>query len=400
MESAGVHIGCTSLPPDEVISTNRIWTAKPLLVAYVVTVGFTVGLLINRTPGRDQAVPTLAADQQPERHDHNEVAEPPLWMQLFRPSQPTARLMLRLGLPMLNAVDTSVQPHEARHFVVYWTGAGERPQTFFQTMLPFLRPDGTEVVDVPPPVTHNPGTGTPPDGQAEPGTPTPVQPDPPQPDPPATVNNGQPVIGIYHTHDWESYISEFPAFKPKNEDDLKRIESHSHKLKTIIGIGEVLAKELQDRGVPTVHAKIWHQELGYDYAYKASRVTAGRILKDYPSVKVLLDMHRDGAWGADTTADINGKRAAQIRCIIGENQPNWKSNRAFCDQLMARLEAKYPGLTLETREQPYTYNQDLMAGAVLLEVGSALNHYAEAERSARYLAEVLAEAVRAGEYPK
>ncbi|HWI61491.1 MAG TPA: stage II sporulation protein P [Symbiobacteriaceae bacterium] len=354
---------------------------------------FTVGVLINRNPA-GKAVPVLAGGAgEAEGDTHGEPPAVPIWLQLFRPNQPTARWLLRMGLPMLAVADGSAEAAERRTLRVHWTGpAGERPQTFFEAMLPFLRSDKERQVAEEKP-TKVPETI---------GTPDPVKPSTPQPDPakPAAVAGGQPVVGIYHTHDWESYISEFPAFVPKNQKDLDKIASENHSRRTIMGIGQTVALKLKEKGVGTVYADYTHRELGYDYAYRVSRNTVKDILREYPSVKVLLDLHRDSGWGLDLTATIGGKKAAQVRCIIGEANANWSQNKAFCDQLMSRLEQKYPGLTQQTRVQGDLYNQDIAPGAILLEIGGALNQYAEAERSAGYVAEVLAEMIREGAYPK
>ncbi|HYF92314.1 MAG TPA: stage II sporulation protein P [Symbiobacteriaceae bacterium] len=372
------------------IATKRIWTAKPLIVAYIVVLGFTVGLLIDRTPA-GKAVPTLADDAgRRQGDDHAMPPEVPIWLQLFRPSQPTARWLLRMGLPMLSVADGSAEAAERRTLVVHWTGrAGEQPQTFFEAMLPFLRPDKERLAtrSEPPPVIP------PPPEQSKP----PVQTEPPKP--PAAAG-GQPVIGIYHTHDWESYISEFPAFVAKKPEDLGKINSENHSKRTIMEVGRTLALKLKELGVGTVYADYTHRELGYDYAYKASRSTIKDIMGEYPTVKVLLDLHRDEGWGLDLTTDISGKKVAQVRCIIGSGNPHWNQNKAFCDQLMQRLESKYPGITQPTRVQGDTYNQDVARGAILLEIGGAMNQFAEADRAAGYLATVLAEMVRDGAYPK
>jgi stage II sporulation protein P len=404
------------LHADGVIATKRIWAAKPLLVAYVVAVGFTVGLLVNRTPGSGQAVAVFGGVQGRQQHasvlePEREPPEAPLWLQLFRPSQPTARLMLRMGLPLLSVTDGSAAELQHRKLVPYLTGRAEdQPRTFFQTILPFLGPQQPKVATepgpapLPPPTAGDmdkvplPDTTGPPDEQSPdtpakpPATPAPA---------PALINGGRPLVGIYHTHDWESYISEFPAMAaPKSGSDLQKIESENHKKKTVMEIGKTVAQRLKELGVATVYADATHQSLGYDYAYKASRETAAQILKEHPSVQILMDLHRDGTWGVDTTAVISGKRVAQIRCIIGSNQqPHWQQNKEFCGELISRLEKKYPGLTLPTKVQNDRYNQDLLPGAILLEIGDAMNNYDEAERSALYLADGLAAIAHDGAYP-
>ncbi|HWI51306.1 MAG TPA: stage II sporulation protein P [Symbiobacteriaceae bacterium] len=370
------------------ITTKRIWTAKPLLIAYIVAVGFTVGLLINRTPA-DKAIPTLArtSDGHADDDDHAGPSRLPIWLQLFRPSPPTARWLLRMGLPMLSVADGSAEAAERRSLVPYWTGqAGEQPQTMFEAVLPFLRSDKEQQTAEQQPPTP-----------AKPIEPTPAPPDPGKPQ---AVAGGQPLIGIYHTHDWESYISEFPAFVPKTPQDLDKIASENHAKRTVMEVGKTLALRLKELGVGTVWADYTHRDLGYDYAYSVSRNTAKDILREYPTVKIMLDLHRDSAWGLDLTTNIDGKKVAQIRCIIGNNNPHWDQNKAFCDQLMQRLERKHPGLTLQTMVKGYTYNQDIMPGGILLELGGAMNQFAEADRAAGYVAEVLAEMVRDGAYPK
>ena len=384
------------------IATNRIWTAKPLLVAYVVAVGFTVGMLIDRAPGGSRAVPVTTGAADAHGHSEREATEPPLWLQLFRPSQPTARRILRTGLPILAVADGSSQEAERHQLDTLWAGqAGERPQTFFQTMLPFLRPAGQAQAKsdpVPPPTEPSGTSAGPPEKQpAQPQSPS----QPPAPAAkPQPVKEGVPLVGIYHTHDWESYLSEFPAMKVSSPGDLDNIKSEDHTKRTIMGVGRTLALRLKELGVTTVYADYTHRDLGYDYAYKTSRTTAREILKRAPSVKVLLDLHRDSGWGQNLVTEIGGKQVAQVRCIIGSNNSKWEQNRQFCESLMQRLEAKYPGLTLPIRVQTDNYNQDLMPGAILLEIGGAMNQYEQADRSARYLAEVLAEMIREDAYPQ
>jgi stage II sporulation protein P len=315
--------------------------------------------------------------------------------------------MLRMGLPLLTVTDGSAAELQHNRLVPYLTGrADEQPRTFFQTLLPFLGPHQPETATAPtplPPAPTGPGKADPANNGAPPDRAGPPSEPPPEtaPKPPAVLNGGRPLVGIYHTHDWESYISEFPAMAvPKSGADLQKIQSESHKKKTVMEIGKTVAQRLKELGVATVYADATHQSLGYDYAYKASRETATKILKEHPSVQILMDLHRDGTWGADTTAVVNGKRVAPIRCIIGSNQqPRWHDNKGFCDELVANLEKKYPGLILPTKVQNDRYNQDLLPGAILLEIGDAMNTYEEAERSALYLAEGLAAMVREGVYP-
>lgn len=423
-------MGCGPIPIAGEVSSikRRTWTANPYLIAYVVVVGATIGLLVNRSPRPAEAVPVMASTGVHHADGREgEAEEPPLWLQLFRPSPPTARLLLRTALPSLPFPGSPAEK-ERRNLLILWTGrAGDRPQSLFQVMLPFLRPRN-QVAEAPPqpsgPPPQAPGPGTPGPGQSGPGTPgtgkgptgtakppapkgsggpTPSKKEPqPKPKESLALEGGLPLVGIYHTHDYESYISEFPDLKLEHDRDLMRVASYDHSKRTIVNIGESLAYHLRDLGVTTVHAPYKHQELGYDYAYQSSRVTAKEILKVAPSVQVLLDLHRDGTPGLDSTTVIGGKSVARIRCVIGKrsDQPHWQQNKAFCDDLIGQLEKANPGLTLPTLTAENRYNQDLLPGAILLEIGNATNHYDEAERAIRFLAEALVEVITAEKIPK
>lgn len=386
----------------EVIATKPTGTAKSLLLAYLLVVGFTAGLLVNRTPTADRpvaAVGSTPAGTTGPRNVEREAVEPPLWMQLFRPSLPTARVLLRWGLPFLTTVDGSAREVENRNFLVYLAGGTqEQPQTLFQILLPFLRSAAHEspgqggVSPLPEPtVPAKEPAGQTADSRGSPSPDSTV---------PTPVDGGQPLVGIFHTHDWESYISEFPTLRVAEPQDLQRIQSERHTERTVMDVGVRLAESLKEQGVTAVYADATHQRLGYNYAYTASRETAKQILRQYPSVRVLVDVHRDGAWGLDTTTVINGRRVAQVRCIIGQNHPGWEQNKAFCDRFVDRLDQMYPGIALPTRVQADRYNQDLIPGAVLLEIGSALNQYEEADRAAAYVGEALAALIREGAYPR
>jgi stage II sporulation protein P len=376
-----------------VIATKRNIAARPLLIAYVLAVGFVVGILINRAPS-GHAVPTLADGAAGAAETERELPDTPIWLQLFRPSQPTARWLLRMGLPILSVADGTAQEAQRRNLITYWTGqAGQQPQSFFETMLPFLRSAGE-----PKPPAGQPPSG-PPVVTRPPETDTPAKPD--DTGKTAPVAGGLPLIGIYNTHDWESYISEFPGFVAKQPDDLNKIVSQDHDKRTVMELGKALGTSLFKLGVGNVYADYTHHDLGYDYAYRSSRNTIKDILGKAPTVKVLLDIHRDsGVPGLDNTTTIAGQRVAQIRCIIGKSNPHYEQNEAFCDQLMKRLEQMHPGIALPTRVKPdNVYNQDVMPGAILLEIGTTMNQYAEAERATGYLAEALAALMRDGAYP-
>lgn len=340
-----------------------------------------------------------------------ERAETPFWLEIFRPTQATARLLLRSGLPVLVALDgTAAQPRRPGLLLFGTEQDRQRaPQSLFEVVLPFLARQQDQLA--------LPEPGRLPLGPPGPENELPKPEQSPVPDPstqnpraqqpvkkPPAVLATQPLVGVYHTHDWESFISEHPALQIKTDADLGRIRSLDPQ-KNILRVGEVMAERLAALGVATVQNPRSHEDAGYDSAYSASRKTAKQILGEHGSVRILLDIHRDAVPREMSTTQINGQEVARIQIVLGTGRdelphPRWKENHAFAQVLHAAMERHYPGLSRGILLKQDRYNQDLMPGAVLLEVGSALNTAKEAEAAALLFAEVLRDVIAQNNYPR
>ena len=124
-------------------------------------------------------------------------------------------------------------------------------------------------------------------------------------------------------------------------------------------------------------------------------------LKKYPDIKIVLDLHRDAIAQNDTdkvklTADINGKKAAQIMIISGcdngnFNMPDYWENLRFAAALADKLEELYPGLCRPILFDYRKYNMDLSPGLLLIEIGATGNTLSEAQYSAELLGNALSE---------
>ncbi|MDR3270575.1 MAG: stage II sporulation protein P [Peptococcaceae bacterium] len=223
---------------------------------------------------------------------------------------------------------------------------------------------------------------------AQPGQPEQQQPDaqglsqPEQtaPDP------GKVVVGIYHTHNAESYAGGGGSERKVGNGD-------------IVAVGKTLKESLQTQGIGTVQSLAIHDATDFMKAYSASLKTAAQLQQDYPSIRLLLDLHRDGlpAGVKKSTAPVSGNTAARIMVVIGQKNPQWSKNEALAQELIALGEKKYPGLFNANISYAgdARYNQHLMEGALLLEFGSQLNTWDEAEAAARACAEIIADWLKA-----
>ena len=121
-------------------------------------------------------------------------------------------------------------------------------------------------------------------------------------------------------------------------------------------------------------------------------------LEEYPSIQLVLDLHRDASGGEAgqmrTTALVNGETAAQLMVVLGTNHEKYEENLSLGLKLHARLEAQHPGLMRPLQLRAQRFNQDLSPGALLIEVGAAGNSHGEARIAAEQLAEAIAALAR------
>ena len=120
-------------------------------------------------------------------------------------------------------------------------------------------------------------------------------------------------------------------------------------------------------------------------------------LEQYPSISLVIDLHRDAAGDAaagqlETRVTIDGKSSAQLMIVVGSNaggrqHPNWKENFALAAKLHAQLEKRFPGICRPISFRTERFNQDLSSGSLLIEVGAAGDTLEEALVAAEFLAE-------------
>ncbi|NLC78962.1 MAG: stage II sporulation protein P [Ruminococcaceae bacterium] len=205
----------------------------------------------------------------------------------------------------------------------------------------------------------------------------------------------EPQILIMHTHTTESferfdagfYDVSYPTRSTKPEEN-------------IIAVGKVLCESLNAAGICAVQADEYHDYPQYDNSYSRSAETVKEYLEMYPSIKMVLDIHRDGMEREDKTRvkptiEINGRKAAQIMIICGADDgsmglPNFRENLKLAARLQNASETLYPGFARPLYLAYRHYNQNLTTGSLLVEVGSEASTMEEAKYSAEILAEIIA----------
>lgn len=208
-------------------------------------------------------------------------------------------------------------------------------------------------------------------------------------------NSDEPQILIMHTHATESYQN-YPELFYDPEYSCRDTDVS----KNMVSVGKIIADKLNAMGYNTLHDATLHDYPSYNDSYRRSKETVESYLAEYPSVKVVLDVHRDAIERADGTrikpvVTINGKRYAQVMIISGAdngylNMPNYKKNLRFASHLQNSMESLYPGFTRPILFDYRNYNQQLTTGSLLIEVGGHANTLEEAQNSAGLIAYSLA----------
>ena len=199
--------------------------------------------------------------------------------------------------------------------------------------------------------------------------------------------NEKPQILIYHTHSQEDYIDSRPGVP---ED-------------TVVGVGTFLKNILEEQyGYNVIQDKtqydIKNGKLDRNLAYKYALAGIEKILKENPTIEVVIDLHRDALKKRSTM--IDGKEVAQVMLLnglsrdqngplAGLDNPNLQENLAFSLQLQLKSQDKYPGLFYKNYLKPLRFNLHVRPKAILMELGTEENTLQSARNAMVPFAEIL-----------
>ena len=201
----------------------------------------------------------------------------------------------------------------------------------------------------------------------------------------------KPQILIFHTHG----ASEAFADSRKNK-----------KSDSIIGVGDYLSKILREKyGYNVINDKTPYDMINgwidRNKAYNNAGNSIKKILKKYPSIQVVIDLHRDGVGNSvHRTTVINGKKTAQVMFFNGLSRnssgninylynPNLQANLAFSLQMKIKSMEKYKNFAKPVYLKGYRYNMHLKKRYLLIELGNENNKVSEAKNAMKPLADVL-----------
>lgn len=217
----------------------------------------------------------------------------------------------------------------------------------------------------------------------------------------AELTGDAPQILILHTHGSEAYT-------PPLGTDI--VWSGSHRTTdaryNVVRVGDEMADVFSAAGISVLHDRTLYDYPSYAGAYDRSLAAIQSNLAQYPSIRFILDIHRDAIEDSQgneykvvSTVD-DAATAAQMTLVVGSDgsgltHPNWMENLKLAVALQEDVSRVYPTLMRPILLRNSRYNQHATTGSLLVEVGAAGNSPEEAALAGRLLAAQLVETLEA-----
>ena len=207
------------------------------------------------------------------------------------------------------------------------------------------------------------------------------------------IDSSGPQVLIVHTHTTESFTDSGKTKYTSSDSDRSTDNE-----KNMVAVGNVIKEILESEGIGVIHDTTVHDYPSYSGAYTRSMATVQKNLKAYPSIKLVLDVHRDGIVGQDGTklkvlTEINGENVAQCMFVIGSNavlkHDNWIYNMRLACNLQRYANENFPGLMRAINLRKERFNQQVPANSIIIEVGSNGNTLEEAKCGAKFMAKTI-----------
>ena len=212
----------------------------------------------------------------------------------------------------------------------------------------------------------------------------------------AALGEGEPQVLILHTHGSEAYTP-VPGTEIVWSGDYRTTDYRYN----VVKVGDEMAEVLGEAGVSVLHDRTLYDYPNYTGAYDRALAAIGKYLERYPSIRFVLDVHRDAIEDGQgnqykAVSEVEGTGvSAQMSLVIGSDgsgleHPDWLENLRLAAAVQQDILEHYPTLMRPVLLRNSRYNQHATTGSLLVEVGAAGNSPEEAVLAGRLFAERLA----------
>lgn len=208
----------------------------------------------------------------------------------------------------------------------------------------------------------------------------------------AALGEGSPQILIIHTHGSESYT-------PAEEEGI--VWSGDHRTTdsryNVVAVGDAMAEVFSAAGISVLHDRTLYDYPSYNDAYDRSLKAIEEYLAEYPSIRFVVDVHRDAIEDGEgnqykVVCETSEGTSAQMTLVVGSDggglqHPGWRENLKLAVAIQNELLEENGQLMRPILLRNSRYNQHASSGSLLVEVGAAGNSPQEAETAARLFAQ-------------
>ena len=200
----------------------------------------------------------------------------------------------------------------------------------------------------------------------------------------------EPTIYIYNSHQLENYDS--------SNYEVYNITPN------VLMASYMLKEKLNDKNISTIaedsditeYMKL--NNWNYNYSYLASRYFLENKIKEYPTLKYFIDIHRDSIKRNYSTTTIGNKNYAKVLFVVGLEHSDCMYNLEFAKKINEKIVEQYPTLsrgviTKQGEGVNGIYNQDISHNSVLIEIGGYENKIDEVYNTIDILSNILEEII-------
>ena len=184
-------------------------------------------------------------------------------------------------------------------------------------------------------------------------------------------------VYLYNTHDLEQY-----------KDFIQNIK---------INVGNaslLLSNNLKSIGIDVIVEKQKVSDLtnnDLSKSFDASKILIENIIQN-ENIDLFIDLHRDDEKKEVTTLELNGKKYAKVKFVVGRKNKNYMLNYNLTELINRKIKEKYPDLTRGiVLNDNYTYNQELSEKIIFINIGGYENDIVEVKNTIDLLGPIIKE---------
>lgn len=184
-------------------------------------------------------------------------------------------------------------------------------------------------------------------------------------------------VYLYNTHDLEQY-----------KDFIQNIK---------INVGNaslLLSNNLKSIGIDVIVEKQKVSDLtnnDLSKSFDTSKILIENIIQN-ENIDLFIDLHRDDEKKEVTTLELNGKKYAKVKFVVGRKNKNYMLNYNLTELINRKIKEKYPNLTRGiVLNDNYTYNQELSEKIIFINIGGYENDIVEVKNTIDLLGPIIKE---------